>query len=139
MYVRNIMVKQPVTVIPERTIADAAKLMRECNVGCLVVTHGGRPIGMITDRDVVVRCTCEGHDSDECSVQSHMSKPVITVRPSTDVLEAAHVMTERQVKRLPVVEARKLVGLLSLSDIAQAMEQPMHDLLLGMGAARRVA
>lgn len=140
MQVSSVMARKLLTIRSGESIADAAKRMRDANVGCLVITtNSGAVQGIITDRDLVVRCVSTDDDTQLCPVVNHMSNPVITVSPAVDVLEAAHLMTEKKVKRLPVVEDGKLVGLVSLSDIALALEQPVQDLLLGMGAARRVA
>ena len=61
------------------------------------------------------------------------------MQPGMDILDVAHLMTEQKVKRIPVVEGNQLIGLVSFSDVAQAMDRPMHDLMMGMGAARRIA
>jgi signal-transduction protein with cAMP-binding, CBS, and nucleotidyltransferase domain len=131
------------TIAVENTLMDAAKKMREAEVGCLVATDDGEIAGIITDRDLVVRCLSEGHDFKCCLVSQHMSVPVISVPPSKDMLETAHMMMERDIRRIPVIESGKTVGLVSLSDIAQAMDtavqqmdNAVHDLLMGMGASR---
>lgn len=138
MQLKDIMAKKVVTVTGEESVADAARKMREANIGCLVVTNTRSVKGIITDRDLAVGCLSDGHDARRCEVSHHMSSPVITAGPNMDILEAAHLMTEKKIKRLPVVEREQLVGLVSFSDIAQAMDRPMHDLMVGMGAARRV-
>jgi CBS domain-containing protein len=139
MQLKDIMARKVATIDGDDSIFSAARLMRTSNVGCLVVTNAGNVKGIITDRDLATACLSEGHDSRLCQVAGHMSNPVITGSPSMDILDAAHLMTEKRVKRLPVVEGTKLVGLVSMSDIAQAMDRTMHDLLFGMGAARRAA
>lgn len=136
MQLKDIMVKDVITITEEETIANAAKNMREANVGCLVVANHGSAQGIITDRDLAVRCVCEEHDTRRCQVANHMSSPAITADPSLDILDAAHMMTENQVNRLPVVEGDQIIGLVSFSDIAYAMDRAMHDLMAGMGAAR---
>ena len=139
MQLKDIMRQTVVTVSPESTIADAAKQMSQSNIGCLIITNSGSVAGIITDRDISVRCVAEGHDPTECDVEHHMSSPVYSMDPGTDILQAAHMMTERQVKRLAVVEYNQLRGLVSFSDVAQAMDGPVHDLLTGVGAVRRIA
>ena len=139
MHLREIMKKNVITVTDEESIANAARKMREANVGCLVVTNNGRSVeGIITDRDMTVDCLSQAHNSEQCQVSRHMTSPVISAEPNWDVLGAVHLMTEKQIKRLPVVENGQLIGLVSFSDIAQALEPPMRDLLFGMGAARRL-
>jgi CBS domain-containing protein len=139
MHLKDIMAKKVITIGGEETIVNAAKRMEESNIGCVVVTNAGKVLGIITDRDLAVRCLSKDHNSGQCRVSSHMSSPVITARPEMDILDAAHLMTGEKVKRLPVVEDDRLIGLVSFSDVAQAMDRPMHDLMVGMGAARRIA
>jgi CBS domain-containing protein len=139
MELRTIMAYKPITVGPHETVPRAAAKMRDANVGCLVVTTGGTVVGIVTDRDLVVRClgaTSEDHNPAECAVSAHMTQPVVTAGPEADVLEAAHLMTQQKVKRLPVVHGSDVIGLVSMSDIAEALERPVHDLLVGMGSAR---
>jgi|SRR3990172_771415 len=138
MQLRDIVHAKVITIEGSEAVTQAAKRMKEANVGCIVVT-GSAVMGIITDRDLTVRCLAEGHDSRTCTVSQHMTSPAIVVSPTLDVLDTAHLMTERKVKRLPMVEAGHLVGLVSFSDIAQAMDRPLHDLMIGMGAARRAA
>lgn len=138
MKVEDVMTKRVLTVSPDDNMLHAAQLMRDTNVGCLVIVGSGVQ-GIITDRDLTVSCMAKGHNPEQCSVRNHMSQPVITIKPAVDVLDAAHTIIVNKTKRLPVVEGDQLMGLISMSDIAQAMDRPMHDLLLGMGAARRTS
>ena len=115
----------------------------EADVGCLVVTENGVVKGIVTDRDLAIGCLSKHQDAGECLVSEHMSSPAITTEASNDMLKTARLMTDLDVRRLPVLDGGQLVGLVSLSDIAQAMDsalqsmnQALHDLLLGMGASR---
>jgi CBS domain-containing protein len=94
--------------------------MRERSIGCLLATVDGSIKGIITDRDLL-GCLDQEHDPDECSVSNHMSRPVIVERPDEDVIIAADVMRRNLIKRLPVVDGGKLVGIVSFSDIAAAL------------------
>ncbi|MDI6857998.1 MAG: CBS domain-containing protein [Dehalococcoidia bacterium] len=138
MKVEDVMSKRVITISPDDNMLHAAQLMRDANVGCLIVVGSGVQ-GIVTDRDLTVSCTAKGHNPEQCRVGNHMSQPVITIRPDVDMLDAAHTIIVNKTKRLPVVEGDQLKGLISMSDIAQAMDRPMHDLLLGMGAARRAS
>ncbi len=137
MRLEQVMVVNVVTISPSERLSVAADWMRGQNVGCLVVTNAGEVKGIITDRDIATRCVSREHDARGCCVSDHMSAPPITAHPSMDIIEAAHLMRAAQIKRLPIVSGSQLIGLVSLSDVALALDQPMHDLLLGMGAARR--
>jgi CBS domain-containing protein len=138
MQLKDIMVKHVVTVTEDESVFNAANLMRQASVGCLVIARAGRAQGIVTDRDLTIRCLGEGHNPLLCPVSQHMSTPVITAGPAMEVLYAAHLMSNKKIKRLPVVEDEQLIGLVSFSDIANAMMQPMVHLLAGLGASRRV-
>jgi CBS domain-containing protein len=137
MQLKDIMAKKVITIAEDQTTFTAASLMREASIGCLVVTNKGKVEGIITDRDLTVRCLTEGHNPLLCGISQHMSHPVITAGPGMDVLYAVHLMSNKKIKRLPVVEGDQLVGLVSFSDIANAMIQPMAHLLAGLGVSRR--
>ena len=143
MDVREVMSTFVHTIQKDDSIPSAAKKMREGDIGCLVVLESDTVAGVITDRDLAIRCLSDEHGEKRCTIAEHMTSPVITVEPGVDMLEAARIMAERKVGRLPVVENGKLIGLLSLSDIALAVDlamvtmyETLHDLLRGMGAAR---
>lgn len=137
--VKDVMAEDVVTVVPNELIANAAHLMRSENVGCLVVLESDDTIaGILTDRDIAINCTGDAHDAKICHVSTHMTSPVHTVTPETEVLDAARILKNRRVRRLAVVQNNKMAGLLSYADIAAAMRRPLADLLEleGMDAAR---
>lgn len=119
MKLHEIMVPEVIQIAPAETIGTAAKRMREKAVGCLVATVNGAVKGIITDRDLLA-CLERNHDPYRCSVSEHMSRPVIVLRPDEDHRTAVKVMGERRVKRLVVAEDGKLLGIVSLSDLAAA-------------------
>jgi CBS domain-containing protein len=126
--VRDVMQPDPVTVHTRTTIRDAAKLMRDHDVGVLVVTKGGGIGGVITDRDIVVRSIAAEHHPaatfvDEC----FSSDEVQTVEADEPVGVAAEIMRDRAVRRLPVVDEGELVGVVSIGDLAVA-EEPKSTL-----------
>jgi CBS domain-containing protein len=136
MRVKEIMVVGAVTIAGGESIVNAARLMQAENVGMLVVGNGGTVHGVITDRDLVVRCIGKGHGPDRCKVSDHLTAPAMSVDLEADVIEAARLMRERQIKRLPVMERGQLAGVISLTDVAQAFDQPLHDILFGTGRPR---
>jgi signal-transduction protein with cAMP-binding, CBS, and nucleotidyltransferase domain len=95
----------------------AAKRMSESAVGCLVVTVGDAVKGIITDRDLLT-CLSQRHDPHLCAVSAHMRHPVMVLRPDEKARTAAAVMRARRIKRLPVAKNGKLLGIVSLSDLA---------------------
>jgi CBS domain-containing protein len=117
MKLQEIMVNNVIQAAPEETIGVAAKRMRESAVGCLVVTLAGAVKGIITDRDLLA-CLAVAHDPYQCKISLHMQRPVHVLRPDEDAATAAQVMCERRIKRLPIALNGKLLGIVSLSDLA---------------------
>lgn len=109
--------KQPVTITPDRTVTEAAELMDRSAVGALVVVEAdGRPVGIVTDRDLVVRALAHRCDPD-ARVDSAMSTDLITLAPDADLRDALKVFEEHPVRRLPLVEADRLVGMVTMDDL----------------------
>ncbi|GAA0728035.1 CBS domain-containing protein [Clostridium malenominatum] len=118
MKVKDVMTKSLATLTPEDTVERAAQLMREHNIGSLPVCDGDKVIGIITDRDITLRSTAEGENSQRQTVRDIMSSNPVIVSPEIEAREAARIMSERQIRRLPVVEDNSLVGILSLGDLS---------------------
>lgn len=120
MKVSDIMSGRVVTICQDEPVIAAARLLKRMNLGALPVTdRAGRLRGMLTDRDIVLRCVASGADAHEVRVGDIMTRGVVTAGPDTEVGEAARSMGGGQVRRLPVVEGGKLVGMLSLADMAR--------------------
>jgi len=118
MQVREIMTKDVTALAPTATIAEVAQHMRYLNVGSIPLMQNDRLVGVITDRDIVVRVVADGLDPHLEQAEMHMTREPITVTPDTSVAEAARVMASEQIRRLPVVEGGRLVGYLALGDLA---------------------
>ena len=138
MKIRDAMVFGAVTISDDVPVAQASKLMHDQDVGMLVVEQEQHGAGALTDRDVVIKCIALDHDPQVCAVGNHVSRPLITVSTDADVFDAVRIMRERRIKRLGVDEEGSLVGVVSVTDITQAMDQPLHDLIVGGGRARTV-
>ena len=120
MKVSEIMSGRVVTVGQDEPVIAAARLLKRMNLGALPVTDGsGRLRGMLTDRDIVLRCVAAGADARIQRVKDIMTRGVVTAAPDTEVAEAVRAMGGGQVRRLPVVEGGRLVGMLSLCDMAR--------------------
>ena len=106
------------------SVADAAKMMRSQNTGCLVVVEDGALAGIITERDMVLGCLIDGHSSRTCEVSRHMTVLSDAAAPLTDVGDALLIMMDNGVSYLPVVnEDGSVVGLLYAEDLSLAIEQ----------------
>ena len=126
MKVKDIMTSDPVSVTPETPLRDAARMMKQHNVGIIpVVDRAGSKqlVGVITDRDIAVRCVAEGHDSSKCPVREAMSGEVQTARADDDVSSVMRLMGKEQVRRIPIVDERGgLVGIVAQADIVREAE-----------------
>lgn len=116
MNIRDVMTSNPRTVSPEDSIQNAARIMRDEDTGVVPVVENGRAVGVVTDRDIVVRAVADGQL--DRPVREIVSGDVITARPDMSTKEAAQLMSEHQVRRLPVVENERLVGIVSIGDLA---------------------
>ncbi len=120
---RQIMVKNVVTVKPNATVKSAAELMNANEISCLVVVNYEKPIGIVTEQDMLRRVIHKSRDPEKTCVSEIMSKPLIVAKPDTDAHDAAKFMLGRNVRRLPIVENGRLVGLVTLTDIISANVQ----------------
>ena len=123
MYARNLMTPEPSMISVNDTITSAARLMRTLRIGLLPVvddTHHRHLLGVLTDRDIVVRCVAEGHRLD-CRVEDHMTRDgLLTVLADSDLRLIADRMEQHQVRRLPVVDARqRVIGIVTQADLAR--------------------
>lgn len=131
MQIRDIMTTNLEIAEPDDTLDDIAGMMRDHDVGAIPVVEEGELIGIVTDRDIVLRCVAEGRDPGEVAVDEIITGDVETISPDADVNEAWRIMADRQVRRLPVVENERLVGMVSLGDLAvkTADEQQVAEAL----------
>ena len=118
MKVREIMTAEPRYAAPDTTLEEIATLMKEEDVGVIPVVEDGELTGLVTDRDIVVRCIAAGKNPAECTAEDIMSEEVRSVEPDADLDDAANIMAEVQIRRLPVIEDGRLVGMVTLGDIA---------------------
>ena len=117
MNIRDVMTPNPRTISPDDSIQNAARVMRDEDTGVVPVVENGRPVGVVTDRDIVVRAVADG-DQPNRSVREIISTRLVSVSPDMSTQEASELMSEHQVRRLPVVENDHLVGIVSIGDLA---------------------
>jgi CBS domain-containing protein len=118
--IRDVMTSEPRTIDAGQSVAYAAKMMRDEDVGLAPIVEDDRFIGMLTDRDIAVRVVAEGKNPNEVTVGEVASKQVVTIDPQQDLAEALRIMAKHQVRRLPVVEEDgRLVGIVAQADVAR--------------------
>jgi len=116
--VREAMTENPRSIGASASVVEAARLMREEHIGSLPITEGEQLVGMITDRDIAMRVVAEAADPKMTMVGDVYSRDLISVEPDKDLAEALRLMARHQVRRLPVVESGRLVGIVAQADIA---------------------
>ena len=117
MNIRDVMTPNPRTVSLQDSIQNAARIMRDEDTGIVPVVDNGKPVGVITDRDIVVRAVAEGGQLNR-PVRDIVTNELVAATPDMSVSEATELMSAHQVRRLPVVENNRLVGIVSIGDIA---------------------
>jgi CBS domain-containing protein len=129
--VREVMTNRPRCVSPDTLVSEAAELMESEDVGALPVLEGDELVGMITDRDIVIRAVAKGKDPRGMPVREVSTRDVVTVRSDEDLAEALKLMASHQVRRLPVVDdGNRLVGVLAQADVAQqAREKTVGEMV----------
>ena len=123
------MVKNVITLEKDVSVQDATRMMNENGIGCLVAVDNGEIVGILTERDLLRRVLEVCRNPKETKVSEIMTKNVIVGDPDMQLVEATRLMFENKVKKLPIVEDRRLVGLITLTDIARATnvdEKTMH-------------
>lgn len=121
--------KTVVTISPDATVLEAAKLMHSKHIGCLVVTDNSRPTGILTDRDIVLKLVAGEKKPEETAVKNIMTTNPTMVNVNYDVLDAVRLMRDRGVRRLPVIdEHRHLLGIITLDDVLTAFGAELGDL-----------
>ena len=118
---KDIMVSNVVTIDPDKTARDAARLMADNGISSVIVMKGNEIIGIVTERDLVRKVCANDISSSKVSITSVMSSPVITAESDLPIEAAVQRMFNNRIRRLPVVEDGKLVGIVTISDIAKHM------------------
>lgn len=120
----------------DETVSQAAQKMRDLGVGALPICgEDDRLAGMITDRDIVLRCVAQGHDTTQMTVADYADSKPVTIGADDDVAEALRTMLEHDVRRLPVIDGHDLVGILSQADVARALPaQQVGELVAGISS-----
>jgi CBS domain-containing protein len=126
---REAMTKHPVTIRPGVSVVNAVQRMLKENVGSLLVIEDKKLVGIVTEKDILIKVIAQQMDPKKTKVREVMTKDVITIAPDTDLYEIAKLMNEEDIRRLPVIEGGKLVGLITEKDLLK-IEPSLLDVLI---------
>jgi len=121
--VKDIMVDKVLAIEVDASLTDAVKLMNKHEIGCLIVTKNGNPVGILTERDLLKRVLAKSEELKQVKVKEVMSKPIITGKPNMEIEDAARLMFQKKIKKLPLAENGKLLGLVTLTDLLRMQPQ----------------
>ena len=120
--VEDVMVEDVISVPEKATVKEAAELMNQHEIGCLVVVKDGKPVGIVTETDMVKRVILRPMDPKKIEVRKIMSSPLVVVSPHMNIEEASKIMRKRKIKKLPVIEKGRLVGMVTTTDVVRSPE-----------------
>jgi CBS domain-containing protein len=126
--VEDVMIKEVITIDEKSTVKEAAEIMNNFEIGCLIAVRKGKAVGIITERDLLKRVVAEAKDANKVKVKDVMSSPLVVVEPQMDLEDAVKLMFQMKIKKLPVVSEKRLVGLVTLTDIARFQPQVIRIL-----------
>ncbi|MCW3980915.1 MAG: CBS domain-containing protein [Candidatus Bathyarchaeota archaeon] len=119
--IRNIMSKPVITIREDTAARRAAEIMSEKTIGSVVVTHENKPVGIVTERDILERVVAKGLDASKTQLVDIMSKPLVTVKGNLPIVEAIRIMQKKKIRRLLVLENKKLCGIVTQRDLLRAL------------------
>jgi len=128
LIVKDLMSTNVVSIDSEASVKEAASKMAQQEIGSLVVEEQGKPVGIVTERDLLSRVLALGRNADATQIKTIMSKPLMCGQPGMDVTEAARFMVARNIKKLPITQDGHLVGILTLTDLCAA-QPDMYELV----------
>ena len=128
MKAEDVMAKEVLTLDENASAKKAAEIMAQEDASALVITTEGKAVGILTERDILKRIVAEDKNSIETKVKEIMSSPLVTIAPSADLEEAAHIMFEKKIKNLPVIRENRLIGLVRLQDICRLQPEILRML-----------
>jgi CBS domain-containing protein len=139
MLASDVMKTEVVTISPSAPITEAALSMREEDVGALVVVNdGGKPIGIITDRDIVVSVVADAKNPVEISVEDVMSRQLIVVQEDSGIFEILKILGKNSIRRVPVMRRGKLAGIVSVDDLVVVITTELSNLAMALSGTSKV-
>lgn len=121
LFVKEVMTKNVITIESSELVKEAAELMDKHDIGCLIVVDEGKPIGIVTERDMLKRVLLQFRDPRITRISDIMSTPLMVSTPETELRDAVRLMNERRIKKLVVVNGGSLIGLLSITDVVRSL------------------
>jgi CBS domain-containing protein len=118
LMIRDVMTPDPIVLGPDATIREAAVAMRDASIGDVLVSDGDGLMGIVTDRDIVVRCIADGRAPDDVRLSEVCTGDLVTVTPDTTADDAVKKIRDRAIRRLPVVDQDRVVGIVTIGDLA---------------------
>jgi len=119
--VQSVMAQPVITTKTDTSVREAAELMSKKNVGSIVVTYEGKPVGIVTERDIVERVVAKGLDASKLQMKGIMSKSLITTKGDIPIIEAIRMMQKNNIRRLLIMENKKLIGIVTQRDLLRAL------------------
>jgi len=119
----DVMIREVVTIDENVSVKEAVEVMNQFEIGSIIATRKGKAVGIVTERDILKRIVAAGKNAKKTMVKDVMSSPLIVIEPNTGLEEAARFMFEKKIKKLLVIDQNRLVGLVSLTDIARAQPE----------------
>jgi len=124
--VEDVMVKTVITLEANATVREAVAIMNERDISCVVMVHDGSPIGIITESDMLKRVLLEAKDPAKTKASQIMTAPIIHGEPQMSVQDAVKLMVQKKIKKLPILEQERLVGLITLTDLVRSIAYLEH-------------
>lgn len=131
MLIKEVMNRDVIAAKPEMSVREAAKVMSKYHIGSLIVLEEEKIAGIITEGDILRKVIVEGKDLDETRIKEIMTENVITITPDKTIDDAVKIMTEKKIKKLPVVDNDKLIGIITASDI-MVVEPKLIEAIAGL-------
>ncbi len=128
--IRDVMTKNVVKASRETTIAEICSIMVQHKIGSIIISEAEEPVGIITERDILEKIAAESRNPDRVAADEIMTKNITTVKADVPIEEAVKLLAERRLKRLPVLEGSKLIGIVTATDILKAVNTEMQSKLL---------
>ncbi len=127
IFVKDVMSKDVITTGPKETVKKAAEIMAEKNIGCLVITKGKKPYGMVTERDFLRKIIAVKNDYENIKVEDVMHVPLTTVSQDISIIKACELLQQKSFRRLPVTKDGKLIGIVTETDLTRALRSLLTD------------